>query len=99
MTTDLKPYTKASIGDVVLSVAVRDKGRVFAVMEVLKSEYVLISDGKSRKSDNMKLKKILHLRQIGKISKFATDNELSESLKAFKDDFSIIKARHYKPKG
>ncbi len=95
----LEAYIKPSVGDAVVSVAGRDKGRVFAVVEVLKSQYVLVADGKSRTLRNMKLKKTLHLRKIGELHVFGTDSELKESLEKFEFDFSLIKARHYKPKG
>lgn len=95
----LEAYNEPSLGDAVVSVAGRDKGRVLAVIEVLKSPYVLIADGESRKLGNMKLKKTLHLRKIGVLQAFGTDSELKESLEEFKFDFSFLKARHYKPKG
>ncbi len=92
-------YEKPLVGDAAVSVAGRDKGRVFGVIKVLDGAYVLIADGKSRKLSGMKLKKTAHLRMIGRLRTFGTDSELRESLKEFDIDFSVLRARHYKPKG
>lgn len=50
-----------SVGQIVKSIAGRDKGRVFVVMDIIDDEYVLISDGDLRKSEKAKKKKIKHL--------------------------------------
>ncbi len=96
---ELKAYNEAAVGDAVVSVSGRDKGRVLAVIEVIKSPYVLVADGKSRTLHNMKLKKISHLRKVGELKNFGTDDELQKSLAEFDFDFSVLRARHYKPKG
>ena len=52
---------KISPGDIVLSIAGRDKGCYFAVKSV-DGEFALICDGKKRKTDNPKRKKVKHLK-------------------------------------
>lgn len=49
------------VGRVVRSLAGRDAGRRFLVMEVLDHEYVLIADGDLRKAQRPKKKKRKHL--------------------------------------
>ena len=43
------------------SIAGRDKGRMFFVLEV-EGDYVILADGKLRKTENPKRKKIKHIR-------------------------------------
>ena len=50
-----------SVGQVVMSKAGRDKGKVFLVLDIIDDDYVSIIDGISRKLDNPKRKKIKHL--------------------------------------
>ena len=52
-------------GEIVCSKAGRDKGRYFVVMETEGSEYVFVCDGKLRKVDKPKKKKIKHLARTG----------------------------------
>ncbi len=49
------------ITDLVVSVSGRDKNRIFMVVDILDSEYVLIADGALRKLEKPKKKKIKHL--------------------------------------
>ena len=64
-------------GQLVLSKAGRDKGKKFIVTTVDKeSGYVYIVDGKLRRVDNPKKKKLKHLEVIG-----ITSSKLSEKLK------------------
>ena len=51
-------------GDIVLALAGRDEGRKFAVVAVADENYVLIADGKSRRADKPKKKKIKHLKLV-----------------------------------
>lgn len=51
-------------GDVVLSLAGRDKGRKLAVVDALDKDYVLVVDGDLRKIEKPKRKKIIHLKKI-----------------------------------
>lgn len=52
----------ADIGTVAMSLAGRDKGRYFVIIEVLDAGYVKIADGSLRKVDNAKKKKLKHLK-------------------------------------
>ena len=58
--------SELSIGQVVRSRAGRDKGGIFLIYEILDSEYVLLVDGKIRRLDRPKKKKIKHLVKIGR---------------------------------
>ncbi|WP_330375157.1 KOW domain-containing RNA-binding protein [Paraclostridium sordellii] len=51
------------IGQVVRNLSGRDTGRLFFVVKVIDKEYVLISDGKKRKLEKPKLKKVKHLQK------------------------------------
>ena len=57
---------KFDIGDIVLAVAGRDSGRLFAVVGILDENYVFIADGRSRKADSPKKKKIRHIELVKK---------------------------------
>lgn len=52
-----------SIGQVVKNTSGRDTGRLFFVVKIIDDKYVLISDGKKRKLENPKLKKVKHLQK------------------------------------
>ncbi len=47
--------------DVVLSKVGRDKGRLFFVFDIVDENYALIADGKIRRVDKPKKKKLKHL--------------------------------------
>lgn len=53
-----------SIGQVVKVSLGRDQGNLFFVVKIINNEYVLIADGKKRKLDKPKLKKVKHLKNI-----------------------------------
>jgi len=57
---------KYNIGDIVLALAGRDSDRLFAVVGVIDENYVYIADGKSRKADSPKKKKIKHIELVKK---------------------------------
>lgn len=84
------------IADLVVSVSGRDKNRIFMVVGILETGYVLIADGALRKLENPKKKKIKHLcsspyqaseRILTKISegKKLTNAELRKMLRALVD--------------
>ena len=49
--------SKLTVGDIVKSTAGRGSGRIYLVVKSLENGYVYISDGKTRKINNAKLKK------------------------------------------
>ena len=57
---------KFNVGDIVLALAGRDSERLFAVVGIVDENYVYIADGKSRKIDLPKKKKIKHIRLVKK---------------------------------
>ena len=52
-----------SKSDIIISLAGRDKGKLFYVVDV-EENYVLIADGKGRKLENPKRKKLKHVRRV-----------------------------------
>ncbi len=71
-------------GDIVLSRAGHDSGRAFVVTSVVSEGFVLIADGKSRKIEAPKLKRIKHLRVVGKSELDSPTNaEISKRIKKF----------------
>ena len=52
-----------SKSDIIESLAGRDKGNFFYVIDV-EDNYVLIADGKGRKLENPKRKKLKHVRRV-----------------------------------
>lgn len=50
-----------NVGQLVEASCGRDQGRIFFIVYIVDKNYVLIADGKSRKLDNPKKKKIKHL--------------------------------------
>lgn len=57
-----------ALDSVVVSLAGHDKGGIFAVTGLSGADYALLSDGKLRKLEKPKKKKLKHLRVIGRIS-------------------------------
>ena len=55
-----------TIGDIVLATAGRDSERLFLVVGIIDENYVYIADGKSRKADFPKKKKIKHIELVKK---------------------------------
>ena len=90
---------KAGTGDVVLSTSGRDRGRLYLVIAVLKENCVLVTDGKGRGLTNPKLKNAKHLKFIANESFSCTSNEeLTELLSRYENDFSVLRKRYYKAK-
>ena len=54
-----------SKSDIVISLAGRDKDKLFYVMDI-EDNYVLIADGKGRKLENPKRKKLKHVRRVSR---------------------------------
>jgi len=61
-----EPAYKA--GDVVLSIAGRDSGRYFIVIEVIDGEYLMLTDGMLRKVEKPKKKKYKHVKPISMVA-------------------------------
>ena len=53
--------SQLTIGQIVKSRAGRDNGNILLVLEIIDEQNVLVVDGKTRKLDNPKKKKIKHL--------------------------------------
>lgn len=51
--------------DLVISLAGRDQGKLFYVVDT-QTEFVLIADGKGRKLENPKRKKLKHVRRVSR---------------------------------
>ena len=87
------------IGDIIVATAGRDEKRIFVVMSVIDELYVCIADGKTRRVENPKKKKIKHLKLIrqtdpkfidsllknGKYSNSALRKALSEYKKSLEE--------------
>ena len=65
MRTDCDKQHEISRGDFVISLAGRDQGRIFIVADVCGDGYVLLVDGKLRKVDKPKRKKLKHVSYAG----------------------------------
>ncbi len=80
---DLKP------GQLVRSLAGRDKGKHYLVLQALDNKYVLLVDGRRRPVDRPKKKNKAHLQHYERKAEFeepfdpdrVTDNQVIESLK------------------
>jgi large subunit ribosomal protein L14e len=81
-----------TLGQIVHSKAGRDKGKYFIVVNIIDNDYVMVVDGKLRKIDNPKKKKVKHLVLHNFVSediltsirenKHITDAELRKSLQS-----------------
>ena len=69
----------------VKSVAGRDKGRIFIVMSHCDEAHVFISDGKMRRVETPKKKKVKHLRLLGQHSELIS-NKLAEDSRVTNPD-------------
>ena len=81
-----------SVGDMVISHMGHDKGNFFIVTEVDKT-YVTICDGKTRKADKKKKKKIKHVKPTGfrtdllnNIPLYAVDANIRREIKRLKNN-------------
>ena len=71
-------------GSVVIAKAGRDKGKAFAVVEMINSRTALIADGKSRPLERPKQKNIIHLQATAATVDCITTNR---QLRVFLKDF------------
>ena len=71
------------LGQIVKSKAGRDKDKIFTVIDIIDEHYVLIVDGKYRKLDNPKKKKIKHLmvykNALGDLKEKIARNQINNS--------------------
>lgn len=65
------------IGSIVFSKAGRDSGKFFLTIEIVNDRFVKIVDGKLRRLENPKLKKIKHLKSTGDINEKLREKLLS----------------------
>ena len=92
------------VGMIVLSLSGRDAKRLFVIISALDEEtqgaYVMIADGRLRRIENPKKKKIKHLKVLGSVSpetaRLIRSGELTNSgirnaINKFKDDKDEIK--------
>ena len=82
------------VGNVVYSKAGRDKGNYYIIVGVVDSNYVLLADGKCKKIQKPKKKKIKHLQLTNEV---AYDIKESVVNKSYDSDSKIRK--FLKPKG
>lgn len=78
-------------GSIVLSTAGRDSNRMFAVVDVVDENYVLISDGRVRRLETPKKKKLKHLKFISQSEEIAqkiSDGKLTNNI--LKKELSVI---------
>jgi len=61
---------EVELGQVVMSCAGRDKGRFMLVVGIIDSQYVYIADGKLRKIEKPKKKKLKHLKVLNRKADF-----------------------------
>ncbi len=84
-----------SVGQLVQSRQGRDRGRMYFVIDILENDYVELADGKYRKINNPKIKKIKHLNVynlkkddiIDKLASRSLDDAfIKKTLKSLKRD-------------
>ena len=63
-TFDNKSENPFKIGDIIRALAGRDEDRMFIVVGVMDKDYVLIANGRSRRVDSPKKKKIRHIKLL-----------------------------------
>lgn len=55
------------IGSIVISLAGRDEGRRFIVIQEVDDDFVMVANGRLRKMDHLKKKRRKHLKPTGKV--------------------------------
>ena len=74
-------------GSVVIAKAGRDKGKAFAVTQVIDSRTVLIADGKRRPLERPKRKNVIHLQMTRTtVDCITTNRQLRNTLKQFSQE-------------
>ncbi len=80
-----------SAGDIVYSLAGRDKDKIFIVLEVLDETMALVANGDLRKVQKPKKKKIKHLKKTN-IKAWLIKNKLDQNLEVTNTDLKRILA-------
>ena len=83
-----------NVGQLVIASCGRDQVQAFFISKIVDEKYVLIVNGKSRKLDKPKLKKIKHLN----ISNFIDEEVRQSLLKNDKITDSYLRAKLYELK-
>lgn len=83
------------IGSIVFSKAGRDAGKFFLVSEIVDDNYVRLVDGKLRRLEKPKIKKIKHLKATGDVNEKIREKILNGSVIYDAEINSII--RKYNP--
>jgi hypothetical protein len=60
------------LGLMIISLAGRDKGKIAAVVDVIDENFVLIADGRTRRTESPKKKKLRHIRVIAGVDEELT---------------------------
>ena len=58
--------TSLLLGSIVTSLCGRDKGRNFVVIEIIDADYVYIADGRLRRVESPKRKKVKHISALAR---------------------------------
>ncbi|MGL4797197.1 MAG: KOW domain-containing protein [Paraclostridium sp.] len=77
--------TDLSVGQVIINTSGRDTGRLFFIVKIVDKDHVFISDGKKRKLDKPKLKKVKHLQKYNVLNQAV--KEKLESKESITDAF------------
>ena len=80
-----------SAGEIVYSLAGRDKGKIFIVLEVLNENYAYVANGDLRKVQKPKKKKIKHLKKTN-ITAELIKTKLSQNVEVTNTDVKRILA-------
>jgi len=72
-------------GDIVFSKAGRDKEQPFVVLKVIDAQYVFLADGRTRRVDKPKKKKLKHLLKSGHVAP-AVKEKLEADMKVTNPD-------------
>lgn len=72
-------------GDIVFSKAGRDKEQPFVVLKVIDTQYVFLADGRTRRVDKPKKKKLKHLLKSGHVAQ-AVKEKLEADMKVTNPD-------------
>ena len=78
-------------GEVVYSKAGRDKDKPFVVLEVIDGQFVMLADGRMRRVDKPKKKKMKHLLKSGYTSSYIQE-KLAEGVKVTNPDLKRVLA-------